>query len=80
MAQQDTWTGRTLGEPSAEQWSALVAFARRYGRTWKATLREAWMSGNYPATDHEDDDAYLQQIRNTFGPGWLMLVDIHKAR
>jgi len=80
MAQHDTWTGRTLGEPSIEQWAALQRFAARHGRTWKATLREAWMSGNYPTTDGEDDAAYLQQIRNTFGPRWLLLVDINKPR
>ena len=79
MAQHDTWTGRTLGEPSAEQWEALKRFAAQHGRTWKATLREAWMSGIYPSSEG-DDSALLQQVRNTFGPRWLMLIDIRKER
>jgi hypothetical protein len=79
MAQHDTWTGRTLGEPTAAQWKALQAFAARHGRNWKASLREAWMSGHYPDSDH-DDNACLQQIRNTFGPRWLSLIDISKGK
>lgn len=78
MAQHSTWTGRTLGEPTAEQWAALQRFSTAYGRTWKQTLRDAWMDGNYPC--NEDDASLLQQLRNQFGPRWLMLVDITKGR
>lgn len=55
-------------EPTQEQLAAIRQFARSMGRTWKAELREAWMSGNYP----DGDTALLQQIRNSFGPAWLV--------
>jgi hypothetical protein len=80
MAQHDTWTGRTLGEPTSEQWEALKAFAAAHGRTWKATLRDAWYSGNYPYTADENHGGLLQQVRNQFGPRWLMLIDIKADR
>jgi hypothetical protein len=45
---------------------ALVEFAAKYGRTWKQTLRDAWMSGNGL------DAGLLRQVRNTMGPSWLI--------
>lgn len=60
---------KTAAQPSAEQLAAVREFARVHGRTWKAQLREAWMSGNYDAVD---DSARLQQVRNAFGPSWLV--------
>ena len=72
MAQHDTWTSRTLGEPTPEQWDALVAYAREHGRTWKAQLLTDWRDGR--------DSGLLRQIRNSFGPRWLMLIDIRKPQ
>ena len=79
MAQFDTWTGRTLGEPTVEQWEALKAYAAEHGRTWKAALREDWMDACQNISD-PNQQALLQQLRNTFGPRWLMLVDIKGDR
>ena len=79
MTQHDTWTGRTLGEPTIEQWNALKTFAASHGRTWKASLRDEWMNACQGISD-PDQQRLLQQIRNTFGPRWLMLIDITKDR
>jgi hypothetical protein len=79
MAQHDTWTGRTLGEPTAEQWAALRAYAAAHGRTWKAQLRAEWMDACQGIPDLEQQ-ALLQQVRNQFGPRWLMLIDIEAER
>ena len=72
MAQFDTWTGRTLGEPTVEQWEALKAYAAEHGRTWKSKLLDDW---TYARTSGP-----LQQVRNTFGPRWLMLINIKEGR
>jgi hypothetical protein len=53
-----------------EQLQALRAFASRHGRSWKWQLNVAWTTGLYPSMD--DDSGALQQIRNTFGPSWLV--------
>lgn len=79
MAQHDTWAGRTLGEPTIEQWEALKAYAAQHGRCWKAALRNEWMDA-CQGIDNLDQQALLQQLRNQFGPRWLMLIDINKAR
>jgi hypothetical protein len=59
-------TKKTL--PSAEVISALQAWARLHGRTWKAELRQAWETGNYRGFAAYP---YLQQVRNSCGPSWL---------
>ena len=48
---------------------AIEAFAKIHGRNWKRVLRESWMNGNYP---YGSDCASLGQIRNYFGPSWLV--------
>lgn len=70
-------TIRTFGEPSAEQWEALQAFAALHGRHWKQALRDAWMNGDYGTFA---DAGLLQQLRNTFGPAWLTRVDLRQPR
>lgn len=55
--------------PSTEQLEALKAWAALYGRNWKSSLRDAWMTGDYGSFEQSN---YLQQIRNTFGPSWLV--------
>lgn len=52
-----------------EQVNALRDFERRNGRYWKSKLHDIWMTGDY---GYEDDSASLQQIRNQFGPSWLV--------
>lgn len=46
--------------------AALLAYAAKHGRTWKATLRRAWMGG-----PPYDDTGILRRLRNTRGPSWL---------
>jgi hypothetical protein len=59
--------------PTQEQLAALTRFATKYGRTWKSKLGDVWMDGNYHGTMFSGSDAYhLQQIRNQFGPSWLV--------
>ena len=72
MAQFNTWTGRTLGEPTAEQWECLKAYAAEHGRAWKHQLLQEWQTGR--------DTGLLRQVRNQFGPRWLLLVDIKGER
>ena len=52
-----------------EQLASLQSWAQSHGRNWKQTLRDAWMTGNYDGFAQGD---YLQQIRNVFGPSWLI--------
>jgi len=66
----DQVCARFAAGPSPAQLTAVRGFALRHGRTWKATLREAWFSGRYPDEDR-DDNGLLQQLRNQFGPAWL---------
>lgn len=63
-----TKTTKTL---TTEQIEALRAYAARYGRTWKSRLNADWMRACYPNID-EVYWAPLQQVRNTFGPSWLV--------
>ncbi len=60
-------------KPTREQVEALRRFADREGRQWKAELRLAWRSGCYPwhVRYSPNDEAYLQQVRNQLGQGWL---------
>lgn len=54
---------------STGQLAAVRAFAEQNGRTWKAALRSVWETGNYSRIDAA---AELQQVRNAFGPRWLI--------
>lgn len=67
--------------PSTEQIAALKGFAAINGRTWKSKLRQAWYDGNYGdhgIEQYGDMAALLQQVRNTFGPSWLIRFVIAK--
>ncbi len=57
---------------TAEQLLALATFARVNGRTWKSTLNDAWMTHGYHRLSGTTDYGSLQQIRNIFGPRWLL--------
>lgn len=54
-----------------EQLDALITFAKRNGRKWKSELNYCWMTGNYHAIDR-NISGYLHQVRNQFGPSWLV--------
>lgn len=62
-------------QPTIEQMEALKEFARLHGRNWKAPLRQAWYDGNYHGFAGSN---FLQQIRNTFGPTWLVNFRLSK--
>ena len=60
-------TGRTQPRtPTAEQLAALRRYASAHGRNWKSALLNDW------ATGRDADVPYLRQIRNAFGPSWLV--------
>lgn len=59
-------------ELTVEQLAAIQTWATSHGRTWKAALRHAWETGDYVHTEGFANSAALQQIRNTFGPSWLI--------
>jgi hypothetical protein len=61
---------------TAEQLTALQTYASEHGRNWKSALHDSWMTGNY---DGSVDAGPLQQIRNTFGPTWLVRFNLKKA-
>jgi hypothetical protein len=58
-----------MKEPTPEMTAALQAFADKYGRRWKTELITRWMNGR---DDYEPMGSYLRQVRNQFGPTWLM--------
>ncbi len=49
---------------TVNQLEELRAYAKKYGRCWKSSLRADWESGRNMIAE-------LQQIRNAFGPRWL---------
>ena len=70
----------TTATLTAEQLKALQEWAKVHGRTWKSKLRQAWMTGDYDGIDqYGNTAAYLQQVRNTFGPSWLVRFIFHPA-
>jgi hypothetical protein len=58
-----------------EQEQALRRFARDNGRSWKMRLSIAWSEGRDGA---EPDGCYLRQVRNYFGPSWLVRYSLPK--
>jgi hypothetical protein len=59
-------------ELTAEQLAALRNYADTHGRTWKAQLNHEWMTGT--------SRGLLQQIRNSFGPTWLVQFRLPKEK
>jgi len=57
---------------NADQLAALRTFADANGRDWKFKLNHAWMSGRYREYRGTNEYGLLQQVRNTFGPSWLV--------
>lgn len=64
-------------QPTAEQLNALAHYAAAHGRTWKSQLNHAWMTGDYWSSDQSN---YLQQVRNEFGPSWLVRFKLEKPQ
>lgn len=58
-----------MDHPNEEQLAALRRFARRHGQRWKHALRLAWETGR---DENLHDGALLRQVRNQFGPAWLL--------
>ena len=73
---KETKMMKTAQIPSTEQMEALKAWATLYGRNWKSSLRDAWMTGDYGSFEQSN---YLQQLRNTFGPSWLVSFRLPKS-
>jgi hypothetical protein len=62
--------------PNPEQIRALQIWALLHGRKWKNALAKAWSDGNYQGFHHYP---YLQQLRNNFGPSWLVRYKVPAA-
>lgn len=62
----------TREQPTAEQIEALRAFREGNGRAWKSKLNQAWQTGRYNDFYAVERQDLLQQVRNTFGPSWLI--------
>jgi hypothetical protein len=64
---------RTIDDLSTEQRDAILAYAARHGRTWKAKLNDDWQTGR----DCGFSYGYgLRSVRNQFGPKWLASVTL----
>ena len=70
----------TTATLTAEQLKAIQEWAKVHGRTWKSKLRHAWETGNYDGIEqYGNTAAYLQQVRNTFGPSWLVRLALPRS-
>ena len=58
--------GGALVELPPDLLSAVVQFRAERGRRWKSILAEGWVRAAFPGP--------LQQLRNQFGPEWLVRV------
>ena len=66
--------------PTAEQIEALITFALANGRhSWKSSLRHCWETGRYRDYCGTERQDLLQQVRNEFGPSWLVRFSMKKA-
>jgi hypothetical protein len=66
----------TEGKLTPKQEAALIRFARDNGRSWKRELNLMWFDGR---DANEPDGGYLRQIRNQFGPSWLLKYRLPKV-
>lgn len=64
----------SLSDLTPEQQDALLAYARENGAKWKSKLYADWLRA--AARIDGKHSAELQQIRNSFGPEWLLAVPI----
>ena len=66
--------------PNSKQLEALRLFASANGRNWKSELNTLWMNGAYSnAVLGGAYPAHLQQVRNQFGPSWLVRFSLRNA-
>jgi hypothetical protein len=63
----------TISEEAALDTLMEVKF--KHGRNYKSKIRGAWMNGNYETDSLEEWSRELQQIRNAFGPSWLVAAN-----
>jgi len=63
-------------QPNDDQLTALKAYAEKYGSGWKSSLSTAWMTGK---DCNEPDGHLLRQLRNRFGPSWLVKFNLEEA-
>ena len=66
-------------KPTPEQMQAIFTFANANGRDWKSDLRHCWEAGCYSSYNGTKRCDLLQQIRNSFGPSWLVNFSLKKA-
>lgn len=63
--------------PNKEQYEALQKYASNHGRTWKMDLNLAWSNGH---DCNELNGHLLRQVRNQFGPNWLVKFTLRTYR
>lgn len=59
-----------MKQPTPQQLAALRKYARENGRSWKTQLASDWLAGR--------TEGYLQQVRNQFGPSWLVSFQLSR--
>jgi hypothetical protein len=70
---QEHWRGYqnvVAGQPRPAQLVALREYAEQFGTDWKERLAADWLNAG-TGTSFKGDFAYLQQLRNGYGPSWL---------
>lgn len=59
--------------PNPKQYQALIDFAAKHGRSWKRKLNHDWSHST-------NTSPLLQQVRNQFGPNWLVSFQLRTYR
>ena len=62
--------------PTQEQLDAIGRFAATHGRRWKSLLGDMWATGK---DEVQPDAPLLRQVRNQFGPEWLVSYKLPKV-
>jgi hypothetical protein len=70
MNNTNTITGTEMTNAAAL--AILAEVKAKLGRNYKSAIRVAWMNGNYDGQGLGEWANRLQQIRNAFGPTWLV--------
>lgn len=63
-------------ELNQEQLAALRDYAEFVGENWKEALTFDWMGSGPTVSLWRGEWAYMQQIRNNFGPSWLAKFEL----